>query len=105
MLENSERENAMRECRKKIEMLERQLEDHEDLVAVESQQSAEIDRLNVKVNRLTKDFELKQREKDAQMTHYELVLGKMLTQFNFKQVKSKVRLLMRLDFSAFFVEK
>lgn len=74
MRERNEKEASMRECKRKIEILERQLEDHEDLVALESQHSLEIESLNKKVTELAKNVEEKQKEKDEQTNHYELIL-------------------------------
>ena len=73
---NSEKDSAVGDCKRKIELLERQLEDHEELVATESRQLEEIDVLGEKVDKLEKEVARKSREMKEQTSHYEMEIGK-----------------------------
>ena len=73
---NSVKDSAVGECKRKIELLERQLEDHEELVATESRQLEEIDVLGEKVDKLEKEVARKSREMKEQTSHYEMEIGK-----------------------------
>jgi len=72
--EISGKEDAILELKRRIEVLERQLEDHDELILLESQQKIDIDELNKKVEALTTENAQKKREKDALSVHYEFAL-------------------------------